>query len=1169
MAVNSTIKRKTASGYDEIHPKTNTAQVDGLSTALANVTISGLDDIGDVAVSSASSGDFLKYDGTNWVPGTASGADGNNYLTGVSGSGDGTVTFTRTGLSNLTWDASHSHSEYLLTTGKAADSDLLDGINSTSFLRVSANSSSPLNGNFAIGSASSRNFIQSHNSHPLDINPLGNAVTINGSSNTVWHKGNDGSGSGLDADLLDGVHASAFAASSHNHTLGYYSSSATGNLDTLYSTGQFGWANSTTGRPESYGQGINIVSVGTAHNGTNNWITQLAFGTSTTSSYFRTKVNAGSWSSWRTIWNDANDGSGSGLDADLLDGQHGSYYAPLASPSFTGNVSMSGSLEITGDLEVVGNSIGFIDTNFDAKIEVSDANPNNTGAIFDFYGDGVSRNATLSAEQFDGNAATTTKLLTARNIALTGDVTGNANFDGSANISITTAVANDSHTHDGRYYTETESNANFLKRTSTSLLDVNAANGTQLYTGSTGNWTNRGPAGNNAGALLSLNTHSGNYYSQLWFDTANDQFYFRSANGGTGVTTSWQKVWHDGNDGAGSGLAADTLDGQHGSYYAPLASPSFTGTPTAPTPAAGDDDTSIATTAFVQDAIESLVNGASASFDTLKEIQDAMATDTELSNAINNLTIGNGTQTITAGGGLTGGGVFYANQVGNSSVTVSHSDTSSQASVNNSGNTFIQDITLDTYGHITAITSATASTTDSTKLPLAGGTLTGDLVLDHDGTGTAADSHALRFTARAANTDFSREIKLEDGGGFAFDSNILLTGDVTTSNRARTIDFTGFDKEGTTDFSDRAYIQHTTNTGGHSGSVLVISSQNDASDGIAFQTNASSRLKHNSNNIFTDAYHPNADKLTTARNIALTGDVTGSANFDGSGNISITATVADDSHNHTWSNIDGGSVNGWSGLRHSTSSGYIDFGPANTSHAHIYTDRPSFYFNKSLIVNGTTLTGNTGTVTSVATGGGLTGGTITGSGTISHADTSSQASLTALTGANVVSDIDVDTYGHITGLATRALTPANIGAASSSHNHSATEIVTGELNTARMGSGTATSGYVLKSDGDGTASWQQDNNTTYSLGSFGVTATAAELNKMDGVTATTTELNYTDGVTSNIQTQLNSKLSTSAAAAAVSYTTSCPTANNSIGMKVYVGSTDCSTKYTGWLYIVT
>lgn len=46
-----------------------------------------------------------------------------------------------------------------------------------------------------------------------------------------------------------------------------------------------------------------------------------------------------------------------------------------------------------------------------------------------------------------------------------------------------------------------------------------------------------------------------------------------------------------------------------------------------------------------------------------------------------------------------------------------------------------------------------------------------------------------------------------------------------------------------------------------------------------------------------------ADKLTTARTISLSGDVTGSASFDGSGNISINATVVNDSHNHTISNI--------------------------------------------------------------------------------------------------------------------------------------------------------------------------------------------------------------------------------------------------------------------------
>lgn len=47
-----------------------------------------------------------------------------------------------------------------------------------------------------------------------------------------------------------------------------------------------------------------------------------------------------------------------------------------------------------------------------------------------------------------------------------------------------------------------------------------------------------------------------------------------------------------------------------------------------------------------------------------------------------------------------------------------------------------------------------------------------------------------------------------------------------------------------------------------------------------------------------------ATKLATARTISLTGDVTGSASFDGSENASITATVVDDSHNHTIANVD-------------------------------------------------------------------------------------------------------------------------------------------------------------------------------------------------------------------------------------------------------------------------
>jgi len=90
----------------------------------------------------------------------------------------------------------------------------------------------------------------------------------------------------------------------------------------------------------------------------------------------------------------------------------------------------------------------------------------------------------------------------------------------------------------------------------------------------------------------------------------------------------------------------------------------------------------------------------------------------------------------------------------------------------------------------------------------------------------------------------------------------------------------------------------------------------------------------NAYKVFHDNYHPNADKWTTARTLSLTGAVTGSVSWDGSGNASLattatsdptltlsgdasgsatftnlgnatlSVTVADDSHNHTISNVD-------------------------------------------------------------------------------------------------------------------------------------------------------------------------------------------------------------------------------------------------------------------------
>lgn len=70
--------------------------------------------------------------------------------------------------------------------------------------------------------------------------------------------------------------------------------------------------------------------------------------------------------------------------------------------------------------------------------------------------------------------------------------------------------------------------------------------------------------------------------------------------------------------------------------YAQKHNPTFTGEPKAPTPAAGNNTTRIATTEFVQAAIIALINGAPATLDTLKEIAAAINNDPKFSTTINN-----------------------------------------------------------------------------------------------------------------------------------------------------------------------------------------------------------------------------------------------------------------------------------------------------------------------------------------------------------------------------------------------------------------------------------------------------------------------------------------------------------------------------------------------------
>ena len=82
--------------------------------------------------------------------------------------------------------------------------------------------------------------------------------------------------------------------------------------------------------------------------------------------------------------------------------------------------------------------------------------------------------------------------------------------------------------------------------------------------------------------------------------------------------------------------------------------------------------------------------------------------NTYIQSQVSQPTVNDSQITITAGDVLTGGGTFTTNG-GATSITLNHQDVSSQGSSNNSGNTFIQDVTLDNYGHVTGLGTATVT----------------------------------------------------------------------------------------------------------------------------------------------------------------------------------------------------------------------------------------------------------------------------------------------------------------------------------------------------------------------------------------------------------------------------------------------------------------------------
>ena len=68
--------------------------------------------------------------------------------------------------------------------------------------------------------------------------------------------------------------------------------------------------------------------------------------------------------------------------------------------------------------------------------------------------------------------------------------------------------------------------------------------------------------------------------------------------------------------------------------------------------------------------------------------------------------INDATLTVEGSNGLSGSGTFTANDADDTTITLSHGDTSSVADVDNSGLTVVQDLTFDGFGHVQTVGSA-------------------------------------------------------------------------------------------------------------------------------------------------------------------------------------------------------------------------------------------------------------------------------------------------------------------------------------------------------------------------------------------------------------------------------------------------------------------------------
>jgi hypothetical protein len=158
-----------------------------------------------------------------------------------------------------------------------------------------------------------------HASHTLALKGAGD-LSFNG--NKMWHAGNDGSGSGLDADKLDGYEALDMQIGPLTGAGAKTAITAAGDWDSYMEGGFYKGQSLTNESPYKYHSWQYTIVI--RHN--DDYVVQLAKGYNTTDGWSYRTLHNSEWGDWAKLLDSTDEGSGNGIDADTVDGLEASQF---------------------------------------------------------------------------------------------------------------------------------------------------------------------------------------------------------------------------------------------------------------------------------------------------------------------------------------------------------------------------------------------------------------------------------------------------------------------------------------------------------------------------------------------------------------------------------------------------------------------------------------------------------------------------------------------------------------------------------------------------------------------------------------------------------------------------------------------------------------------------